>query len=170
MILGVSFKDVISIPAFADLTQFDLLKPKMDAQTAPYLFKLGMNIDKPVIVQACKHRTLDKQSIIGYRYCGHERTDKEWLNNSRCTMSARIASQRDPYLGAEMARMSAEGLGVSSYKTIEDKEEAGAKNEIYEDDWQESRSMMKSLAAIQVSVRGPLTNDENMFFDEAEIG
>lgn len=170
MIIGVSFLDVLELPQFYGLTQFELLKPQYDSDVLPHLFHLGCNIDRPFVVQACKHKRLNGEVVIGYRYCFYERTDNDWLNSNRCTMSARIASQVDKHLAADMVKMSAEGMGWSGYKNMVlaavGKNKDGMTSNIRDlepiEDYEASFEIMKALASIQEQVRGALIADENM--------
>lgn len=171
MIRSISFQDVLSLEAFQGLSQFDLLPRKMDSDIAPYLYKMGANIDTQVLVQACKHRGVDGQERMGYRYCAMERTDKQWLDSKFGSMSARIASQKDKELSSDMIRMSVQGMDYNAFKkmalmaaTPEELRMAREKRvpeppvESYEDDL----ATMKALQTIQIAARGPLHPDEDM--------
>jgi hypothetical protein len=131
------------------------------------LYHLGANIDKPYLVQACRHRNLRKQLVIGYRYCFMERTDREWLSNPRSTMAARIESQTDPYLKTDMIRMSAEGMSPNQYKMMVEQatgQEGTTKvtTDSSEVDWEETRELLKTLSRIQERIRGKLNYDEDL--------
>ena len=173
MLVSFSFHDVLRIPEIAAIAdnQFDLLKHEMDSVVAPYLFKIGMNIDRGIRIQACVHRTVDLQTVCGYRYVGLERNDKEWLSNRNCSMSARIHSQEDPYLANDMVRMSMQGTSESKFiemcamaSGMEGTVRTIKKIEV--DDWQDNATTMRTLMEIQRSVRTYIHPDENMFDDE----
>ena len=171
MIKRVSFYDVLSIPAFHGMSHFDLLPRKMDSEVLPYLFKMGINIDTQVLVQPCRHRTLEGKEALGYTYVGMERTDKQWLDSKFSTMSARIASQKDKELASDMLKSSREGVDYSSFvkmalmaatsdelKQAKERRESIVPLDTYDDDL----SIMKSLKLVQESARGYLHPDEDM--------
>ena len=93
MLKRVSFLDILKVPEFSHLNQFDLLPRNVDSDVAPILWVIGLDIDRGIRVQASQHRTVDKKIVVGYSYVGLERSDPEWLANRNCSMSARIHSQ-----------------------------------------------------------------------------
>jgi hypothetical protein len=172
MIVGYSFKDVLRIPTFQGLTQFDLLQPKMDSEVLPHLFHVGADIDRPFSIQACKHRTtLSKVPVVGYRYAFFERMDWEWTRSKYCSMAALIHSQTDKTLAADMVMMSKEGLDWTTFEkhaiALERKKNGGVleiEEVESEDSYSEDVQMMKSLRDVQLSVRGGLSADEDMIY------
>ena len=171
MIRGISFYDVLSIPEFSHMKHFDLLPTTMDSKVSPYLFKLGIDTSHVILIQACKHRKDDGQVVLGYRYVGRERTDKPWLNCVHSTMAARIDSQKDKHLAAEMLRMSKEGQDWRSFKAMaiasakaEDITAAqrhGLEEEKPEPSYREDISEIQSLMEVQRAVRGYIHPDED---------
>ena len=173
MLVSFSFYDVLRIPEIAAIaeTQFDLLPHHMDSIVAPYLFRLGGDIDRGLKIQACRHRMINLQSVVGFRYVMLERSDKEWLKDRNCSMSARIHSQEDPYLASDMVRMSMEGTSEGKFiamcaACIGKDGTVGVVKKEESEDWQEDVSMMRTLMEIQRSVRTYIHPDENMFDDE----
>lgn len=166
---GVSFFDVVQQEAFKNLSMFDLLSHENDEKVKSYLYEQGIDIGLRIDVQACVHRTLNNTRVIGYRYVGFERTDPEWLKDPRCTMAARLASQKDVSLAAEMKGMSTEGMSGAAYMAMCAKAK-GTESALddyvrveTEDTCEEDRALMKTLRSIQIEVRGSLTIDEDMF-------
>lgn len=166
MILGVSFSDVRDLPEFKGLSEFDLLPREMDSKVLPLLYHHGADIDKPYLVQACKHRNLRRQIVVGYRYCFMERMDRDWLAGPRASMAARIESQSDPYLKTDMIRMSQEGMSPNQYRAMvvsATGQEGTTKTvaESYENDMEDVQKVLASLSLIQEQVRGKLNYDED---------
>ena len=167
MLVYFSFYDVLKIKEIAEVcdNQFDLLPRSMDNVVAPYLYVLGMDIDKGIRVQCCAHRTIALERVISYRYAGLERSDKEWLANRNCSMSARIHSQKDNELASDMVRMSMEGTSEGKFiamcaavsgdsgttKSLKDK---------WSETYEEDSNTIKILQDIQRDVRGSLHTDE----------
>lgn len=173
MLVSFSFVDVLKIPEIAKIADspFDLLRREMDNIVAPYLFLLGANIDHGLKIQACRHRTVDLKSVVSYRYVCLERSDKEWLADPRCSMSARIHAQKDPELASDMVRMSAEGMGESGFRAMcmanfgkEGTTRSTKKDE--EEGWEDDYRTMAVLRSIQEDVRGWLHPDEDMIISD----
>lgn len=171
MIKSISFYDVLDIPRFEGLTQEDLLSLKMDKEVMPYLYRMGANIDTQVLIQACRHRCLDNSSVMGYRYCAMERTDKQWLDSRFGSMTARIHSQKDKELSSDMLKMSKEGMDWNSFKRMalmaaSDKELELVRERRVVDDfvdtYEDDTAAMKALQKLQISIRGWLHPDEDM--------
>lgn len=175
MLAYFSFVDVLNIPEIKEIASnpFDLLPRKMDNVVAPYLWKLGMDVDRGIKVQACRHRIVDLKPVVSYRYVGLERSDKEWLANRNCSMSARIQAQEDKEVASDMVRMSLEGIGEKGFRSMCEKAsgQEGTTRTIKkeeEDDWQDNVSVMRALRDIQIAVRGNLHPDEEMFESREE--
>jgi len=172
MIVAYSFRDVLRIPEFKGLNQFDLLQTNMDSKVQPYLFSLGADTNRTMSIQGCKHRSSEsKQAIVGYRYAFHERMDKEWTSTRQCSLSARIHSQVDKDLAAEMVRMSQESVNWESFEkyaiAVETKKAKGKlviEDVEAEEDYYSDLEEMAILRDIQMSIRGSLSADEDMFY------
>lgn len=175
MLKRVSFLDILKVPQFSHLTQFDLLPRRMDNEVAPLLWRLGFDIDKGIRIQACVHRTIDLQTVTGYSYVCLERADDEWLANKNCSMSARIHSQEDPWLAADLVRMSMEGTSEGKFIAM-CAQAAGADGttrsvkETFSETWEEDYSVMQALRDIQKQVRGYLHADEDVIADGNSFG
>ena len=166
---GVSFSDIIRFSSFSHLTPFDLLSPEYDEDVKPYLYDMGIDTNLRIDVQACLHRNMSGHKAVGYRYIGFERTDEKWLKNPQCTMAARLASQEDPSLAAEMKGMSTEGMSGAAYMAMcaKAKGTESAIDDYFKVETEESSEddtkMMKLLRDIQIEVRGGLSPDEDLF-------
>jgi len=168
MLVRFSFYDVIKIPEFSSYSMFDMLNPKMDNLISPFLWKLGADVDKGIRVQAVRHRTIDLKSIVGYSYVCLERSDKEWLANRNCSMSAFIHNQTDEELKSSLIRMSMEGSTegkfIANCMATYGKEDSPANIRKETCDTMElDISTMLTLREKQKEVRGYLHPDEDMF-------
>lgn len=174
MLVRFSFIDILRIPEFSHLNQFDLLKHEMDSVVAPYLFHLGANIDKGIRVQACIHRSVDLSVLLGYTYVCLERSDKEWLADPRCSMSARIHNQPDRELQNDMVRMSVQSSGERGFKEMcvaaigKDGTTRSMKKD-ESDTWQDDLNTLRILRDIQKEVRGYLHPDDDIFDDVDDL-
>jgi len=168
MMKRISFHDVLSLHPFNKMNQFDLLPTKMDTDTFPYLFKMGMDIDKPVHVQGCLHRNHEGSPVMGYSYIGLERQDKPWLNCRFSTLEARIAAQKDTELRADMINASREGLDWAAFKKMavmsagKDGTTSHTGPTVPEESYEEDIATMTTLRSLQIAIRGPLHPDEDM--------
>ena len=167
MLVYFSFNDVLKIPEIAEIANntFDLLPRKMDSVVAPYLWKLGADIDKGIRIQPCVHRTINLEVVTNYRYVCLERSDKEWLSNRNCSMSARIHSQTDNELASDMVRMSMEGTSEGKFIAMcaAVAGESGTTLNVKEDwseTYEEDKDMIHALQKIQEDIRGKLHSDE----------
>ncbi len=174
MLVRFSFYDMIKIPEFSCYTAFELLDRRMDAQVAPFLWKLGANVDKGIRIQASRHRTVDLQSVVGYSYVCLERSDGEWLKDKNCSMSSRIHSQKDNELASDMVRMSMQGTSESKFIAMcigaggsEGTTRVVKKDE--EPSWQDDLALMRTLRDIQKDVRGFIHPDEQMIDNEDDV-
>ena len=173
MIQGISFYDVLTIPEFCHLHMVDLLPNEMDARVAPYLYKLGVDVNHVVLIQACKHRRDSGEIVTGYRYVGRERTDKTWLDCIHSSMAARVDSQKDKHLAADMLLMSKEGQDWRSFKqmaiaaaadingALDYVQKHGFEEEKPEPTWRDDLEQIRVLQALQKQVRGYLHPDED---------
>ena len=91
---AISFKDVIKCLNYLGheaVSEIHLLPESMDETVKPILHELGMDITKDFYVKANKHRTLDDDIHIGYRYIGTVRSDREWVNSRGCDVMERVS-------------------------------------------------------------------------------
>lgn len=167
-----SFVDVLSLPEFEGMDQFDLLPLKMDKVVGEFLRDtIGADVDKQCVVQACRHRTLAGEEVIGYRYVYPARKDRLWTRSKRAPLQHRIAAVGDPHLQADMVVMSKEGfpeavwleMCAKAAAAASPKERANRKyvspSEIVET-YKDDSETLKALKHIQKEVRGYLLPDE----------
>lgn len=170
-VVACSFEDVLELGQFSSLSMFDLLQSNMDKVVAPYLYDtIGAETSAQAVVQACRHRRLSGEVVVGYRYVYPARRDKTWLNSSRSTIKQHIAAQKDPYLAGDMERMSKEGMPYSKWLEMcakactlasagEVKKQKSNVNDVVET-YEADHSVIQALKEIQRNVRGYLLPDE----------
>ena len=89
-----------NIIALSIVSAMDLVEVKPDftykwaeenpAEFREILWQFGMNVNKGVEVQENKtHRTMLNRLVTCDRYCGHERTDKEWIESGCASRAAK---------------------------------------------------------------------------------
>ena len=92
----VSFRDVIKCLNYlghSGINEIHLLPRSQDELVKPILYELGIDINKPIYIQAYKHRDMDNNIGIGFRYNGTIRTDREWVNGKHCDVPAVLFNQ-----------------------------------------------------------------------------
>lgn len=167
-----SFTDLLLVPKLKDYTYFDLLKKDLEGEIFPYLFEFGIDTNKKIVVQACQHRNLQNKVVVNYRFMGYERIDKQWIDSPYSSMIGRIGAQSDQDLALDMRNMSAEGMSFSDFSLMALEEVSKRKAKKYEDLLDYSKEygeecldilkQMKTLQEIQISVRGPLDEEEDL--------
>jgi len=65
---------------------FELLKQETLDLCHPYLYSIGFDTNKQICIQACKHRSVSKGVVVGYRVIGWQRQDKIWRQDRRCNL------------------------------------------------------------------------------------
>ena len=105
MIKLFSAEDILTLPEFAGMNVFDLVKPENDKLIWELMYKVGADNAKDLEIYPCRHRRIDGKLTLNYAYVWWERTDPLWLKNPYSTMAARIEAQKDGDLKAEMLRL-----------------------------------------------------------------
>ena len=123
---NAAFKDVLKCLdylGYKGLTEEDLLCPSKDEIVNPVLYQLGINPARGWYIQANKMRTLDIESIIGYRYVGVVRNDHEWLNSKYSDVMDRIAASsfEDISLTQELCELLGKSVDImSDYSALDE--------------------------------------------------
>lgn len=169
-IIAISASDLLKLDLFSGMTEEQLISPVNDWHVRCCAYQVGADTSKDVCVQACLHRNLANEKVLGYRYVWPERKDKEWLSGKRCSIAARIsaAEVRDPSLAFEMGRMNKEGFSSAQFQTMcrnaagKDGTTKMAKKEDVELSYGFVRKELARLSQRQIDIRGNLWEDENM--------
>ena len=159
MYKSISVVDLLSLNIFQDKTRFDLICPDMDEEVGKVLQYLGVDTSKPIHIQACRHRTVDNKVVTDYRFCGHERTDKDWIKYA--DIDTRIMRHKDSSLQSELYVMSANTAN-------EDHEDAEREFSLTAGDvdkeWMNNVYTIKALQSAQIAIRGCIHPEENLLF------
>ena len=156
----VSMRDVIKCLkhlGHEGISEIHLLPKSQDELVKPVLQALGMDTRLGFRIQAYKHRDLDNNVAIGYRYEGTIRTDREWANSKGCSTIERISitafddlsltHELQDLMGGQLDLTSAEG----SYDLLN--EDASFRDLIVET-YKEDSELIKQLNNICKQVRG----------------
>lgn len=177
MIFYVSFRDILSLPQFEGWTPTSLLDRKNDSTILNMFHPFGADKQKPLIVQAAKHRTKSNKIVVDFRYVFEERTDKEWINSSRCSLETRINRHKaDTTLIGLLSQMGdMHRTSRDNVCAIGDAMRAVAQKKsrvqlVIPTDWDEDMEatiqLILTLHQVQKHIRGEhLLADENVLFD-----
>lgn len=161
--ISISMSDILVAPELAGHNEFNLLPVEMDDITLPLLYQLGLDINDGYCIVASKHRNLQNQVVVGYRYVGEIRKDREFKHSPFCSALDRIvAAGDDVSLKLEMANMLGTTLNYNSFSDEEDDKEAteGLLNDYLQEDYEEVSEQIKTLQKLCDDIRGnPLSSD-----------
>ena len=159
MMKRISFQSVLKIDRFSHLNEIGLLPREMDKEVEDVLWTLGLDFQRGLYVQPCKHRDLDGNIQIGYTYMGYERTDGGWLGSKYASLDAHIESNKDSDLKGELYRMSRQGVGKSGFDNMCLRAAGGegttsSKEDTVEPDYLATTAYLQTLHQVQVDIRG----------------
>lgn len=158
MLNGACFEEVVS-------NQFELIQPVHDHWIKQTCFCMGAD-KRDMDIQACVHRRLNGEVVVGYRYIFREREDKEWLSKRASNIEAHIAAQSDSALKGDMIQASSEGVGEAGWNAMvlnsisTSKIENSRSKDLLMEDYQENAQLIKALQHAQKDIRGYLNKDE----------
>ena len=150
MIKMFSAEDILELPEFVGLTVFDLINPANDKVIADMLYKVGVDNSKDVEVYPCRHRRLGGKETVNYAYVFWERTDREWLQSPYSSMSARIESQTDGDLKAEMIALSHDSAAM---KFKDQALDVSGMRCLQVETYEEDKALIKSLKQVMKQLR-----------------
>lgn len=155
----VSMRDVIKCLnhlGHHGINEINLLPKSQDALVKPILHELGINVALPIRVQAYKHRTLDNDIVIGYRYEGTIRSDREWVNSVGCDLMERISitSFTDLSLTKELCDLVGKAPDLTEVDGTYYMEDDTVSKELIVETYEADRATLKLLNDICVSIRG----------------
>lgn len=161
MAKAISMKDVIKCLAHLQLgvyKEFDLLPLSQDEMVKPILHELGMNIKEPFYIRAVKHRTLDDEVHLGYRYYGTIRADREWVNSKGCDIIERVAitSFSDLSLTRELCELMGKTVDLTEADGSFPMQDLDIVHDLIVPTYEEDSKMIKQLDDICFQVRGSL--------------
>ena len=96
--------------SLSDLLLIDGVKEAVQsndsATLTQHLFINGMDISLPVTTRECRHVNLRGKPVLGVRFEGAERLDKEWIKSGAASLDAIIASTNDKTMFKDLGAMS----------------------------------------------------------------
>jgi hypothetical protein len=99
----ISYEDLLSFPESKEI-----LMDGNETRLYGLLYDIGFDINKEVEYQNCLHRPMiHNLPVEGVRIFGTERTDKEWMKSTYCTMENKLeqTGMKDVALLREMLNM-----------------------------------------------------------------
>lgn len=103
-IVHVSVLDIQQLPQFKEMSVFEIINKKNDAEIGKLMSEIGGDTERGVHVQACQHRcNQSKQPVVNYRYVMYERKDREWIRGGKASVSMIIETQKDGSLARDLA-------------------------------------------------------------------
>ena len=167
----ISVSDIRNIPLISGMSEFDIISPQNQDDVYAYLFALGVDVNRSVHVQACRHRNIAGKAVMGYSFVGHERMDKDWLDKPYSSLEARIEAAKDPDLQGDMIQMSTENMSWAKFKEMCWKAKGldGTTNKEGPmeplESFQEDIEIMATLRNLQIKIRGNINPmEEDMLF------
>ncbi len=159
MAKAVSMKDVIKCLhhlGHGEFQEWQLLPMSMDEIVKPVLHELGINVTQPYYIKAVKHRTLDDEVHLGYRYYGTIRTDREWVNSKGCDTIERVAitSFSDLSLTRELCNLMGKMVDLTEADGSFPMQDDSIVHDLIVPTYEKDSSMIKQLDDICEQVRG----------------
>lgn len=155
---SIGARDVLQVPSLAHLTEIAILHPSQDKLVAPVIHALGIDTDFPVEIHANKYRDMNGKVAIGYRFVGHLRIDRGYINSGFADTIERVAATgySDPSLTRELAEMMGQTVDFKSFHEGETEElsEEEFPVSMMEEDYASSEDLITTLNVIVNRVRG----------------
>lgn len=154
MIKSISFKDILSLEGFEEFkNEFALLPYEVDEKVFPILWQLGIDTNRGIAIQACKHRTADGDIHLGYRYAGFERSDKQWRDSGYMSVEAVIENANDEGLTEILCEMSKRIDTLNGLRDIDFTGCDDLTGQWIEPDYEVSLSEIEALNSVLMHVR-----------------
>lgn len=159
MMKRISFQSILKIPRFSHLNEIKLLPREMDKEVEDVLWALGLDFQRGLYIQPCRHRDLDGVVHVGYTYMGYERTDGAWLGSRYASLDAHIESNKDSDLKGELYKMSRQGVGKSGFDNMCLRAAGGegttsSREDMVEPDFESTSAYLQTLHLLQTEIRG----------------
>lgn len=159
MAKAVSMKDVIKCLNYLGhegINEIHLLPRYQDDIVKPVLHELGIDINKGFYIKAQKHRTLDNDIHLGYRYYGTIRSDREWANSKACDVMERIAitSFTDISLTKELCNLVGRNVDLSEAQGSFPMLDTEIIHDLVVETYEADSRLIKQLDEICKNVRG----------------
>lgn len=159
MAKAVSFRDALLCLEYLghkDLNEVKLLQKDMDAIVLPVLHELGIDVRKSIHIMAVKHRDLQNNVGIGYRYYGTIRTDRQWINSKLCDLTERVAISAfsDLSLTRELCSLMGKTIDISTMDGAYTMDDELNSTDFVIETYEVDKKLIDELNAIAKQVRG----------------
>lgn len=155
----VSFRDVIKCLNYlghSGINEIHLLPRSQDELVKPILHELGIDINKPIYVQAYKHRDMDNNVGIGFRYNGTIRSDRAWATGKHCDVMERISitAFSDLSLTRELCSLVGRTIDLADHDGAYTMDDETDSSQFIVETYEADSKMIKHLNAICKTIRG----------------
>jgi hypothetical protein len=152
-------RDVIKCLEYVGKGKFnevELLQKENDAVVLPILHELGIDVRKDIYITAVKHRDLQNNVGIGYRYYGTIRSDRQWVNSKGCDVIERVAitSFNDLSLTNELCKLLNKRIDITEADGAYALEDELNSVEYVVETYEADSATMRNLNQICRSIRG----------------
>lgn len=156
---AISFRDVLYCLDYLGIkgyTEASLLPKDMDSIVLPVLHELGIDVRKDIYITAVKHRDLQNNVGIGYRYCGTIRSDRQWVNSKGCDVIERVAitSFNDLSLTNELCKLLNKRIDITEADGAYALEDELNSVEYVVETYEADSATMRNLNQICKNIRG----------------
>ena len=133
-----------------------LLPKDMDSIVLPILHELGIDVRKDIYITAVKHRDLQNNVGIGYRYYGTIRSDRQWVNSPLCDLTERVAISAftDLSLTRELCGLMGKTIDVSTMDGAYTMDDEMNSTDFIVETYEADKKLIDELNAVAKMVRG----------------
>lgn len=159
MAKAVSMRDVLLCLdnlGHKNMNEVMMLQPDMDAVVLPILHELGIDVRKDIYITAVKHRDLQNNVGIGYRYYGTIRSDRQWVNSPLCDLTERVAISAftDLSLTRELCGLMGKTIDVSTMDGAYTMDDEMNSTDFIVETYEADKKLIDELNAVAKMVRG----------------
>lgn len=155
----ISVYDLKRVPELANIPSEQLVKPESDYLLEPVLHALGFDVNKTILYDASKHKTLDGTVVIDFVLLGESRQDEEFLDSSMATREDRRIALgcKDVELAKVLNELETRhrdyGVAATDYSS-RNSSDLIMEEHHYEPGWRVAESQIKALKQHLKIVRG----------------
>lgn len=159
MAKAVSMRDVLKCLEYVGKGKYNevtLLNKENDPIVIPILHELGIDVRKSIHIMAVKHRDLQDNIGIGYRYYGTIRTDRQWINSPLCDLTERVAISAftDLSLTRELCGLMGKTIDVSTMDGAYTMDDEMNSTDFIVETYEADKKLIDELNAVAKMVRG----------------
>lgn len=159
MCKSISMRDVLKCLEYVGKGKYNevtLLNKENDPIVIPILHELGIDVRKSIHIMAVKHRDLQDNIGIGYRYYGTIRTDRQWINSPLCDLTERVAISAfsDLSLTRELCGLMGKTIDVSTMDGAYTMDDEMNSTDFIVETYEADKKLIDELNAVAKMVRG----------------